>query len=1009
MCKKENCLIACVLLLGIASGVTQADIIAYWPFDEGAGDVATDVVNGAEAQLTDIDWVPDRTEGSAAESSRGGDTILVDPPLPWTTEDLSIAWWMVDNYESYQTLMNKYEDSSTAGFGMLLRPEGEDSPLRFRIGGFQAYGGWGTECRVPQGAYRDGEWTHVVCTYDSASDTATIYINGELKPNGDYNPKTGIAGAGGYCDGVNDPEQPFYIVGQREPFGGIVDDLALWDNAISADEVMAVYALGPLMLDPNMAGDPRPEDEAIDVLRDVILQWNPGDMATQHDVYFGQSFDEVDNVTTASALYQGRQPETTFAPGRLEFDTTYYWRIDEVRADFTILKGTVWSFTTELLAYPIEGIVATSNMTPVGSDQGPENTVNGSGLNDNGEHSTETTDMWLATPGGEEPMYIQFDFDRTYKLHAMEIWNHNFIFETAVGFGVKDVTVEYSVDGTEWTSLEDAQLAQAPGVTAYTANTTIALDGVAAKAIRLIVRSSFGGAGQYGLSEVRVLAIPVVASEPSPADGATDVAVDSPLNWRPGREAVSHEVYLGTDPNALTNVGAATEPHYDAELELDTQYTWQIVEVNDAEAVASWVGDVWSFSTQEYVVVDNFESYTDDMDTGKAIFQTWVDGVDDSSKGGSVVGYDTAPNGTFGETTVVHGGSQSMPFAYDNTSAAYSETTRTFAASQDWSRYGIKALVFWFRGADDNAMQQMYVKINDTKVLYDGDAESLQRAGWQMWYIDLTAPGLPVRSVSSLSIGFDRLGGVNGQGLIFIDDLRLYAHDRELVTPIAPDPAGLVGQWKLDETSGLAATDSSGTGNNGTLMNMTGTEWTTGVVGGALELDGLEDWVDCGNDPSLQLADELTIAAWVKMEPGNEGAYMGIAGKLTATPEYNGFGLVRHSSNVFRMWVAAAGTILDVSSDVTYTDAEWHHVAGIRKNGIGSLYVDGFEQVAKLTSELADSGSFAFIGRQYDQDDSNAGRFWNGAVDEVRLYNRGLSTQEVAGLAGRTAPFDMPF
>ena len=212
-----------------------------------------------------------------------------------------------------------------------------------------------------------------------------------------------------------------------------------------------------------------------------------------------------------------------------------------------------------------------------------------------------------------------------------------------------------------------------------------------------------------------------------------------------------------------------------------------------------------------------------------------------------------------------------------------------------------------------------------------------------------------------------------------------------------PDPT-LVGWWTLDETSGLTAADSSGYGNDGILIGMTGTEWTAGILDGALGFDGSEQYVDFGNPKHLQLTGEVTISAWAKMEPANDGVYMGIAGKMGDTTGANrGFVLVRHSSNVFRLWVVTDGGFNGASSDVTYNDTDWHHLVGVASNNTGSLYVDGVKQAIEAEGELQDSGDYAFISRQYD-DASNSGRFWNGTVDDVRIYYRALSEQEILGL-----------
>lgn len=86
---------------------------------------------------------------------------------------------------------------------------------------------------------------------------------------------------------------------------------------------------------------------------------------------------------------------------------TYFWRVDGVAADNTVTKGPVWQFVVEAAGSPIAGdlIVATASSSDPGS--GPENTVNGSGLNDRDEHSTAANDMWQSEGGAQEPAWIQ--------------------------------------------------------------------------------------------------------------------------------------------------------------------------------------------------------------------------------------------------------------------------------------------------------------------------------------------------------------------------------------------------------------------------------------------------------------------------------------------------------------------------------------------------------------------------------------------------------------------------
>jgi hypothetical protein len=343
------------------------------------------------------------------------------------------------------------------------------------------------------------------------------------------------------------------------------------------------------------------------------------------------------------------------------------------------------------------------------------------------------------------------------------------------------------------------------------------------------------------------------------------------------------------------------------------------------------------------------------------------------------------------ETTIVHGGDQSMPFFYDNTTASTSEITANPAdlpIGRDWTKGSPQTLVLRFKGALSHAAtDQLYVKINGVKVNYDGD---LSTPLWKQWNVDLASLSTTLSNVTTLTLGVD--GG--GSGMLYVDDIALY----RIAPPVVEPSSDLVGHWKLDETSGLTTADSSGYGNNGTLIGMTDTEWTAGIKDGALEFTGAlgsAQYVDCGNSSSLQLYGTVTISVWVKMNAGTEGAYMGIGGKLKTAP-YKGFSLVRHSSNVFRLWVDDGdGVLAGADSDTTYTDTDWHHVVGVVDNGTSSLYVDGVKQTQEGAVDLTDSGEFVHIGRQYSGLDD---RYWNGLIDDVRIYYRALSAQEISGL-----------
>jgi len=203
------------------------------------------------------------------------------------------------------------------------------------------------------------------------------------------------------------------------------------------------------------------------------------------------------------------------------------------------------------------------------------------------------------------------------------------------------------------------------------------------------------------------------ASLPKPGNQAVEVRQDTALSWMAGDFAVTHDVYLGTVFDDVNDAGRDNDPNdvlvsQDQEgttygppelLEFGQSYYWRVDEFNDLEPNSPWKGDVWSFTVINYFTVDNFESYTDYSPDD--IFSKWKDGygIDEN---GALIGYDTPDIDAgehFVETSIVHGGKQSMPYFYNNIGAAtYSEAEYALSSGQDWTREGVEILSIWFKG-----------------------------------------------------------------------------------------------------------------------------------------------------------------------------------------------------------------------------------------------------------------------------------------------------------------------
>ena len=475
---------------------------------------------------------------------------------------------------------------------------------------------------------------------------------------------------------------------------------------------------------PESARNPNPADEAIDVSRDAALSWTPGGYAEKNDVYLGTNFDDVNAASTTvdpNGVYKGRQDPNQYpAIGtvRLEIGETYFWRIDGVGAapGNEIYRGKVWQFTVEPFAFTIDGGTIAVRASSWAENKEPENTVNGSGLDETGLLHGNIGDgtMWLSSEGAEQPTWIEYDLGKLYRLHEMWVWNSNEGLEKSIGIGFKEVVIDYSVDGTEFVTFGTThEFNQAPSTVNYAHNTTIDFTNISARYVRLTANSNFRNIlDQYGLSEVRFFYIPVQARAPKPDSGEMEVPLDVTLNWTAGREAAEHNVYLSTSEQTVIDATAFIDTVTDAEyaplsLNYAMTYYWRVDEVNDLEDPAVIEGDIWNFTTKEYLVIDDFELY-DSNDN--QIWHAWKDGLgygspdvlpyDPGNGTGSAVGDETTDS--FTEETIVHEGGQSMPFAFDNNKqgyAKYSEAELTLIYPRDWTEGGVKELSLWFRGS----------------------------------------------------------------------------------------------------------------------------------------------------------------------------------------------------------------------------------------------------------------------------------------------------------------------
>jgi hypothetical protein len=198
---------------------------------------------------------------------------------------------------------------------------------------------------------------------------------------------------------------------------------------------------------------------------------------------------------------------------------------------------------------------------------------------------------------------------------------------------------------------------------------------------------------------------------PSPADGQLEVPRDTDLSWHKGMYAGNNNLYFGTDVNSVNEASVdnpldvlvaqdKTDTDYDlSTLEYGTTYYWRVDEVNSTPDATVHKGDVWSFTTLNFIVVDDFEDYNDYQPD--RIFDTWKDGFENPTINGAVVGYpdpDFEKFEHFIETSIINSGEQSMPYFYDN-NMKYSEAFRLLEGSErNWTIDGVTSLALWHKG-----------------------------------------------------------------------------------------------------------------------------------------------------------------------------------------------------------------------------------------------------------------------------------------------------------------------
>ncbi len=854
------CSAALVLALGSTAIAALPGLVGYWTFDEGQGKTARDASgNGLDGTLNgNPKWVAGQL-GGALDFDGTDDCVEVpnDPRLS-LTDAITIAAWT----NMRATASGEMAIVSKGGWGANDLPyELTETPGDVIF--WQFYNDQGRDSCSPTSP-PVGEWHHISATYDGK--IFKCYIDGKLGEEWAY-------------AGKMPKNTASMTIGRRSRggtfFNGMIDDVAIYDRALTVDEIQMTME-GHAKENP-LASSPTPRNGATIEQTWTTLQWRAGDYAKVHDVYFGDSFDKVAAATrTDTGVFMGRQAILTLSvgttgspsPTALVPGKTYYWRVDEVN-DANVAspwKGNVWSFQVRPLTagkpYPPDGMKYVDPNQDLSWEKGLGSlyyTVYVGRTFD--EVDKDTTSGMAVADASYDPDVLELDTTYYWRVDAFAyppgktykgpVWSFTTrgagggvnaqYFKSMDLSGAPALTqIEGTIDhawGTaevipgasdnvsaRWTANLEAPFTETWSlITTSDDGVRLWLDG------RLVINNwtdhgSTDDSAQVDLVAGQIysvrmewyenggdaiahlswespslarqiigqgwLQLPLRAAGPYPANGAPAAPQAVTLRWIAGERAASHDIYFGTDKDAVT---AGTTPAarqgrdestYDpGTLEWGKTYYWRVDEVNATDAESPWKGVVWSFTTADFVVVDDFETYTDEI--GERVFQTWLDGFGytepkqvDGNGTGATVGYLQPP---FAELKIVHGGYQSMPMDYNNAGTPhYSEAERTWATPQNWTVKGVNTLVLYVRGESSNDAGPLYVALKDgaghTGVVTHTDPAAVTSTSWLEWKIPLSSfTGVSATTITKMYIGVGNRDAPTqgGAGSLFIDDIRV--------------------------------------------------------------------------------------------------------------------------------------------------------------------------------------------------------------------------------------------
>ena len=774
-------------------------------------------------------------------------------------------------------------------------------------------------------------------------------------------------------------------------FTGLIDDARIYDKALTQAEIQQIM----IRPDPSLAWKPSPPNGLpADAEHATPLSWSPGDNAAQHDVYFGadQAAVTAADKSDTTGIYRGRQPlpaQGYTPPEALQEGQTYYWRIDECKADATISKGKTWSFTLGdyLIVDDFEAYT-----------------------DDVGNRIFQT---WLDGWGFSQPAP---GYPGNGTGSAVGYSQAPFAEQTTIRNGRQSMPLQYVNDGStgktrysetqrEWTSPQDWTRRDVKALTLWFRGLTQSY-------------GSFGYDAATGLYTIT-------------ARGADIWNNKRAREW--GLHDEFHYVYkrlsgagtIVTKALRVTNSNAWAKAGVMIRQTLDANSVHAMMVITPGQGVSL-----------QYRSTAGLDS-TSVQQTG-IVTPQWL--KLDRSAAGDFTAYYSADGNTWTQLGTpiniamqgdVYIGLALTSHAAGTTCAAeFSDVTPTGAVAGQWQSQDI--------GIISNTAEPLYVALADSTgkvhVVNYPDPNAVLLTTWQEWNIDLQQfrnAGLNLASIKKMFLGLGNRTSpkAGGTGYLYVDDIRLYrprciaslakpvsdfsnncevdypdlqilannwltsAYD---VTPVAVSTAGLIAHYKLDGN----ANDSVGVYNGAAVGSRS---YIAGKIGQAIDLDSIGDFVATTATPAMLGIDgnsPKTVTAWVYTRSFSGGGIFDMGDNINS----QNFSL--RTLTQPNRWRAQRYGYPIYDFDFTYPSANvWVHFALVYEGAAGGdkswAYGNGELAGSQIAALNTTNGRPFAIGVWSNY-------YFDGLIDDVRIYNRALSQAEVASLAGRTGTFSQP-